>query len=705
MQIQSDDFEAALRGQADARTKILFGTTDQNWELKNTIRVSASASVEALAREFKIRRNEILPIVKRFDSHVGDDFLSERIEKRIELSAKSDTPWQFTYTLRGGWRQTRHFLNAARDFGDNDLLLTTIAARQVASLDAGCTMQEIVSDSQVLEHDALWARNTVQQLESQRLLLVGETIRCLHFRSAAAIIEVSLGDVAPDRAYKLIAIIQGIVSASDVPLQGISWLLSIIRAYRQRILTDEIKAAVLTRCFNAHTHIERRDACFVLANLLGWKGKTGAELLAGFSQQLRTWLVEANCEDVYGIACLVNNLHNNNKQLCQQFLKDVAPHSIAEKLPGIECKDGYDWGYFLGRLRCGCSQEWSDSFASSIERDSIRNYIDRFDSTKLAQLSEFILGIAAFDFDFGLKCLERAVPIYRAEFTRDALDTYGNMQDLKYRALGNPLFKKPNPSDRQRFIVKTMFEGIDPPTIVEQILTCPFGDWESYARLLEWVGRMHPAKIRQIIGVMDWNRLDSVIGDKWKTPPRELRLLLGSMRTNRDGEPIRTWVEKHAGQIEVIDPILAGISPRAAIIIIGNGKYVALGSHNRSDWKLQAWALARIATEDKDTAIKVIQQNQSHFAKGLAELSDPRELTKLLELIEELNNTCIAQVVDTLEPDEVSENWRKSLTDPRKDERYAVRKVLRKIAAVGHDSIHKLAESMLRSIRYHATNR
>lgn len=122
-QSQADDFLDAIRTLADVRTKVVFGTTDANWEQENTIRVSSVSSVNMLVKEFKRRRDEVLPIVQKFDSHVDDSFLSIRIEDRIASAADCPTPWQFTYALRGGWRQARHIMNAVRDFDGYDYLL------------------------------------------------------------------------------------------------------------------------------------------------------------------------------------------------------------------------------------------------------------------------------------------------------------------------------------------------------------------------------------------------------------------------------------------------------------------------------------------------------------------------------------------------------------------------------------------------------
>ena len=397
-----DDFLDAIRMLADDRTKVVLGTTDANWEQQNTIRVSSVNSVKALANEFRRRRDEILPIVQEFDSHVGDDFHSTRIEDRIESAMDCPTPWQFAYALRGGWRQTRHILNAADDFNDHAHLLTAIAARQLSSLDGGCSTEDLESDARILGHDGEWVSSAVQRLESQRVILVGESIRCLHLRSAAAIVELSLDSKTPDQAKPILDVLRGIVGASDVPLRGISWLLHEVRNYRSKILTSDIKSHILARCLNAHTHIERRDACFVLAHLLGWRDITASELLDQAARQLQIWVADVNGDAAYGIGSLINNLHNDDKELCRDFVADLEPSVLAEKLENIACKDGYAWGYLLDRIRCGCPKDWSERFRVEIPRDTVLRYVGTFSVADLGQLTEFIVGIASFDLDFAM---------------------------------------------------------------------------------------------------------------------------------------------------------------------------------------------------------------------------------------------------------------------------------------------------------------
>ena len=705
-QLMSYHFLEDLLELSDDRTKLILGTTDADWEREQTFRISASAAVQLLAEVFRARRDEILPIVQRLDSdsHVGDDFLSTRIEDRIAIAANSETPWQFAYAVRGGWRETRQILDVARDFEENDLLLTAVAVRQLVSLDAGASLPQLIRDAHWLGRDDAWVRSGIQRLESRRFLLCGDSIRCLHQRSAAAIVDFSLNSRSGETARGLMAMIRSVVSEPEVPLRGISWLLHEIRLYRSLILTPETKRDLLQRCFNAHSHIERRDASFVVACLLGGEDSTTIDILGHYDGQIRTWIVEATGEDAYGIGSMVNNLFNDHNEECKRFLDSVEPRLIAEKLSSLDTKDAYAWGYFLGRLSVGSPKEWGSRVSKYLPREDVRQYVAGFSAGELEELSNFIKGIAGFDFDFALECYECALGAYKTKFADDALAAYHSVDDLEDWVLGNPWFGKARPTKRQSAIAKSMFDAIEPETIVKQILACPFGDWEYYARLLSWVRRVHPKKIYQIVDVMNWDELDIVIGEMWAHPPRELRLLLFRLIKNNDGEPIRSWVAARSSKIDIIDPILAGTSPEAAISVARNGKRVDFGDQNGTDWDWQTWAIARIATVDEDVAKAVLRQNKAHFAKGLKEMSFPEEgLPKCLDLIHELDDEILPEVISVLDPADVQESWTKALQDHRQEKRHAVRRTLRKIISVGNTAVCDLADELLRSVRYRKT--
>ena len=191
-QTLSSGFIDQLNELASSRLNVITGTTDAGGEQPRAIRIPAQVAVETLATDFRRRRDELLPIVNLYDSRIGDAYSAIPLEWRIDEAAKSDTPWHFSFVLRGGWVHAREHLNTLRDFDRADLLFVLIAARQLLSLDAGSDPEEIVSDAQAMGRTEHWVAAGIDILRRQRVILDSLPLRCLHIQAAIVAIEYSL---------------------------------------------------------------------------------------------------------------------------------------------------------------------------------------------------------------------------------------------------------------------------------------------------------------------------------------------------------------------------------------------------------------------------------------------------------------------------------------------------------------------------------
>lgn len=173
-------FLEALSELASPTLKVISGTTDAAGERLRSVRIPAKIAVETIAKDFRRRRADVLSVVHQYDPRVGDQYLDTPLERRIDDAAKSDSPWQFAFVLRGGWSQVREQLNALRDFDRADLLLVLVAARQLLSLDAGVDSDVVVADSEAMGRTEQWVRSSLDLLRRQGAILPIEPLRCLH---------------------------------------------------------------------------------------------------------------------------------------------------------------------------------------------------------------------------------------------------------------------------------------------------------------------------------------------------------------------------------------------------------------------------------------------------------------------------------------------------------------------------------------------
>ena len=692
---------ARLRDLARPHLKVIVGTTDSKNERQEAVRASALVAVETLADYFRSQRATILPIVRQLDPRVGDGFLDIPIERCIDEAAKEKTPWQFTYVLRGGTRRVRALLNTTHDFEQADLLLVLIAARQMASLDAGSSIRDLLTDSQTLGRSENWVRSSLDVLYKQRAILINDVVRCLHLQSAGSIIGASLA-IRKDQNYRdVVSALQITLRNSSLPLRGISWLLNWFLGEPDdtNILIPEIKSELISRCIVARTHLDIRDGCFVIARLLGRRDQSLLSLVLQYQELLCSWVNGADLTDAYAVGQVINNLHNDSRSQCAALVEGVDAKMFAEKIGSVHPASGYVWGNFIGRLCVGGSDAWRASVASHLPREVIRRAVGALSPTECGQLSEYIQGFAGFDFDFALELLEIAAPILATAIGQNTIQTFHGLHDLSHWVLGEGLFLDMKPTKRQRAISKQIIEGLNPSEIVKGIVTCRFGEWENYARLLALVSRVHPTKKRAIVKAMDWKALDAIVSNHLEKPGREFSLLLNSMVTDyKTGEPVSAWLLKHADEIKEVGSRIVLVSPQTALTVLKNGGTINLAM-DHSSWFRDAVAIARIGKLDENAAKKVVEHNVEHIAKGVAELSLCHGMSELLGLIAEVPEL-LEKILNSIDITRAGERWPVALVDHRPEERKAARAALTFVSKHHEGHLGKLAGRLIRQIRF-----
>lgn len=321
---------------------------------------------------------------------------------------------------------------------------------------------------------------------------------------------------------------------------------------------------------------------------------------------------------------------------------------------------------------------------------------ERFPSD-IEDLAEFVQGVACFDFDFGLACLKQTASVFQQAFADNAFNAYSAVRRLQFGLLGDGLFGEKNPTRIQRNISRLMTEGIHAKCIAAGIVACRFGDWETYAWILDWVQKVNPKKHREIVTALDWEMLDARSVEFWTSPCREFRLLLSHLRIEKDGQPVRKWVAEHVDRIAEIDPILSGVSPEAAIAIFRMGGRVNLGGHNGSDWSLQAYAVARIAEIEANVAIEILSANSDHIVAHLSNLEeiDTEEFPVFLKLVSDLAPSLLTKFCSAINLQLAAEKWSKVTHVDRKEVRRGGRQVLKIISENSTGEIRRLAERLL----------
>ena len=703
-------FIEKLNEQVNSNKVVITGTTDESGIQPRSVRIPSQIAVEVLARNYRTRRDELLPIVKHFDSNIGDEYSSTPLERRIDQAAKSKIPWQFSFVLRGGWRQAREQLNVLRDFDRADLLFFIISARQLLSLDAGSDIETTITDAEIMGRTKHWVVSGIELLRHQGAILQDYPLRCIHIQSAMVVIESMLTQRRKDTYPAILSVLRCMVYNQHAPVRGINWLIETVlgantlrrwKCEKDRLFEPRYKEELLSRLLNESEPLARRDAAFLISRLL-WYGEVGKDELRSSFPTLRDWLESASAENCYALGDLVNSI--GDEEPYNELVISLNPTLLWCRIQTIQPQDGFAWGHFLSRLANAGNSSWRARANQTMDRRAILDLVSLFTANDLDHLSKFIQGVACFDLDLGLECLSQAMPSLQDGFAADAFKSYSAIWELGFIVLGHGIFGELRPSIVQKGISKKITDTICPSEVVNGIYRCRFGDWEIYARLLHWVRSVNRVKHRLIVSTISWDVLEQRTGSLWTRPPRELRILLSSLATGIRFDPVRSWIFEHIEVIQELDPILMGISPESAIEFTRRGKFVNLAGHNGSDWGHKQFALERVAITDTAAAREILKLNVEHVVDRLSRLEqiDVEELPHFLALVKKLNGGLLKRIIQKVNLKIANEKWPLVLQEPCSKIRRRARQVLRIVAEHSEGAVQELAGSLLKS-RYHMT--
>lgn len=706
-QTLSDGFIHNLNELAKPQLRVITGTTDAMGEQPRSIRIPAQIAVEVLAAHYRSRRQELLPIVRRFDSSIGDEYARTPLEWRIDHAAESDTPWQFSFVLRGGWVQAREQLSALRDFDRADLLFVLVASRQLLSLDAGSHIEEIVADAQAMGHTEGWAVAGIDLLRKQNAILPDDPLRCLHIRAAVVVIQSALAQRREDTFPMLLSVLRRMVYDQHASVRGVYWLVEQVlcadafgywRPDEDKFFEPPKLEELLERLLASANPLARRDAALLISRLLAHQ-ELSKDKLHGRFPTLRDWLEAATSDNCYALGQLVNYIGDDAPY--NELVRSMSPECLWRGVQSSEPQDGYAWGHFLGRLSYAGGSDWRTRATQAVDGGAIQDLVGRFTTHDLDHLAEFIQGLASLDLDLGLECVRTALPSLRGGFEADAFKAYRATHDLQFTVLGHGLFIERRPSTAQKELSKKITDGIRPADIVTGINTCRFGDWETYARLLSWVKADNHDKHRSIVSAVCWDDLERRSVGHWRHPPREFRLLLSSLTSEGQDEPVRSWIFEHVERIQRLDPILTGVSPESAIAVLRQGGIVDLAGHNGSDWGVQQWALMRVAEMDIPAARGILEANQAHLVGRLSRLEriDVEELPQFLTVVKELDASLLKRCIQMIDLESATQKWPRLLHEQDAKIRDRAMEVLRVIARHSEGALREFAQSILNDMR------
>lgn len=646
-------------------------------------RIDSERGTRLLADYIRANRDEVLPTVRALDPHIGDRPLDEPLERRLAQAEKvAITPWHLVYVLTGGWRRIRGDLADLRAHGSYDLALGLVAIVQRLRRGDSAREADLEELAAAAGNDQAWLREAIRQASERRLLIEeGSLIRLPHLRFTRVVFDLILASVNRER---LVAASQEAIGGGRYELSGIHWLLDEFffadphASPKRSQLTPDLARRLVTRCWEAGPE-ERGAAALVINDIR--RIRPEAVDLPTKAALLGSWISNASPAEMSGLARLVNDTYNGDEELLRPICDEVDAVSLARAFENSNWPEPYFFGELLGRLALG-PESFRVEMAAALDRDAVARLFRAWpeaEESELFDLAEAVSGLASFDYELALDVCEELAPAIAARWSERFTAGYNDLLDILFVLGFGPKFLRAHqPAHRERRIMRTICETLDPEGVADQVSRAPEREWQGVGEGLTLIGEASPRHVKRILARVDFDFLDASTAEFWSDRTESLRYLLVSFAHGPDNEPAANWVARHMPEMRTIGTLAAALAPEACARRLEELDQVLAVGNPSHHWSVTALALHGVATVSPEIARSSVEHQRAAFTAAFADAHHFDEAEGLIKLLKDLDETELRSAIAAVDPSQARVNWTRVL---RKEGAGARRVVARLISA------------------------
>ena len=592
---------------------------------RGAITLDAKRAVKTIAAALRADLPNTLKAVRLADDDVGERAMDADLSDRLDRAeSTADRPWQFCFVLGGGWRRSKQAADAARA-ANADLVLAAVAMRQQASRDARAVPAEI---AELCEHggiNGVAAWQALKWLGEQRLIVGAADCRTPHQRFASVVLKRVLEGQDTDGRRKIATMIEAVLSDSHFPYAGLRVLIHELRFGSAdynwtRLLSQPAVEAAVERCWAAEGS-DRGFAALALSDLWAFVEGGATAVVGPHVATLAKWISNPS-DGAYGFGHLLNSLAQEDRNVAERAVEAADPIAIATAYSNANPDTAYGLANLLSSVGYIRVDEFSTKVRAALDFDKLRALAKHEAFLEDAYIfAKFCASVLWWDEDLALEMAELYIPTAQHLLAKDPVGGFDQLShDFGSAVLRvfdplNVYVGKFKPTSRRRMIARRMCEKIDPKRLAEHISTVRPRHFQSAGFLLQFVHQSAPRKYEAVVSQIDWEKLDSIIGDDWANLPHETEVLLGTLYSR---ESARHFVQKlisdRAERIVHFPPRLMLMAPEIGLAHLAKGGSLRLAQYDHVSWNVGGVALAIIA----ETRPELVEQAVAPFVDAIA---------------------------------------------------------------------------------------
>jgi hypothetical protein len=597
--------------------------------------------------------------------------LGERLD---HAESAADRPWQFCFVLGGGWRRSKQAADSART-ANADLILAAVAMRQLASRDARAAPSEIVEVCEYAGIDAGTVDQGLEWLGKQRLIVGALDCRTPHQRFASVVLDRILEAQDKGGRKKIATMIEGVLCDRQFSYAGLRVLLHELRFGSgnyswTRLLGQPGVEAAVARCWAAEGS-DRGFAALALSDLWDFAEGGATAVVSPHVVTLANWISNPS-DGAYGFGYILNNLAQQDREVAERAVAAADPIAIGTAYSNANPDTAYGLADLLRSVAYVKVDDFNARVRAALDRDKLRELAKHEAFLEDAFVfSKFCASLVWWDENLALEMAELFVPTAQQILAKDPVEGFHQLSHdfastvLRVFDVLQVFVGKLKPTRRQRTIARRMCEKIAPKRAAEHISTVRPRHFQSAGFFLHFLCQSAPRKYEAVLRQLDWEKLDSVIGDDWANMPHDTEVLLSTLYSRL---PTQYLVQKlivdRADRIVHFPPRLMLMVPEVGLAHLAEGGSLRLAQYDHLSWDFGGIAVAIIAEARPELVEQVVTPFVDAIARGVTnynrDFTGPAE--GLVRVVIEHAPVAWRKVLAKLDPAAAEKNLAECLT-------------------------------------------
>lgn len=590
------------------------------------ITLDAKRAVKTIATALRADLPNTLKAVCLADGEVGERMMDTDLGERLDHAENAaDRPWQFCFVLGGGWRRSKQAADSARA-ANADLILAAVAIRQMASRDARAMPAEIAEICERVGIDAGAVNQGLEWLGKQRLIVGAADCRTPHQRFASVVLKRILEGQEKKGRGKIATMIEGVLCDPQFPHAGLRVLIHELRFASDhnswtRLLGQSAVEVAVARCWAAEGS-DRGFAALALSDLWDFAEGGATTVVGPQVATLANWISNPS-DGAYGFGHILNALAQQDRNVAQKAVVAADPVAIARAYANANPDTAYGLADLLSSIASVKVEDFNAKVRAALDRDKLRELAKHEGFLENAFIfSKLCASVVWWEEDLALEMAEIFIPTAQQVLAKDPVEGFHQLSHdfastvLRVFDVLHVYVGKWKPTPRQWAIARRICEKIDAKSAAEHISAVRPRHFQSAGFFLHFLSESAPRKYEAVLRQLDWEKLDSVIGDDWVNMSHDTEVLLSTLYSRPPTQHlVQKFISDRADRIVHFPPRLMLMVPEAGIEHLAKGGSLRLAQYGHLSWDFGGVALVILA----EARPELVEQAITPFVDAIAQ--------------------------------------------------------------------------------------